>query len=336
MDKIRAVNLGGWFVLERWMSESLFEGVVGKDETAFCLQKPDAFDHLKKHWETFITEEDFIWLAARKINLVRLPIPWWVFGESEPYFSCLPWLDQAMDWAKKHKIPVLLDLHTAPGCQNGFDNGGLEGVCTWHHDPKNIAMTVDVLKRIAVRYASHDALWGVEVLNEPHWDIDLGLLQSFYLDAYRALRDVLEEKHTIVFHDGFRNDAWVDFFTVNPLVNVVLDVHLYQNFDPKFHEAGIVDNLVFPLETQVGVIDRITQSVRCLVGEWSLGLHPKNFDGLDDFQKTVAYRAFAANQLMAWEKGMGWVFWSYKIESGRFGWNFRKLTEAGVLPNDYA
>jgi glucan 1,3-beta-glucosidase len=336
VEKIRGVNLGGWFVLERWMSQPLFEGVEGRDETVFCQQKPSAEAFLQHHWETFITEDDFIWLSKRKINLIRLPFPWWVFGEEQPYYSCIKWLDRAMDWAAKQKLPVLLDLHTAPGCQNGFDNGGIEGVCTWHHDPKNIQRTIDVLKQIAVRYKEHPALWGIEALNEPRWDIDMKLIQQFYLDTYSELRKILLPTHTIVFHDAFRNNEWEEFFRDNALDNVVLDLHLYQNFDERFHEGGILNNLMFPLQQQVEVIDRVSKIVRCIVGEWSLGLHPKNFSNLDRFNRHLALRSFGANQLLAFERGYGWVFWNYKIATESYNWNFRKLVETGVLPDDYS
>ena len=336
MEKIRGVNLGGWFVLERWMSQALFEGVVGKDETVFCQQKPSAEAFLHQHWETFITEDDFIWLAKRKINLLRLPFPWWLFGEDKPYFSCLKWLDRAMDWAAKHDLPVLLDLHTAPGCQNGFDNGGIEGVCTWHHDQANIQRTIDVLAQVADRYKDHPALWGIEALNEPRWDIDIELIQKFYLDTYHHLRQILSPNHTIVFHDAFRNDAWEEFFKENQLENVVLDLHLYQNFDDRFHEAGIINNLIFPLQQQIEVIDRVSKIVRCIVGEWSLGMHPKNLAPLDRFNRHLALRSFASNQLLAFERGYGWVFWNYKIASESYNWNFRKLVDTGVLPDDYS
>lgn len=335
MEKIRGVNLGGWFVLERWMSQALFEGVVGKDETAFCQQKPSAEAFLHQHWETFITEDDFIWLAKRNINLVRLPFPWWIFGEDKPYFSCLKWLDRAMDWAAKHNLSVLLDLHTAPGCQNGFDNGGIEGVCTWHLYQANVQRTIDVLAQVADRYKEHPALWGMEALNEPRWDIDIELIQQFYLDTYHRLRQILSPEHAIVFHDAFRNDAWDEFFRDHQLENVVLDLHLYQNFDDRFHEAGIIKNLIFPLQHQVEVIDRVSKIVRCIVGEWSLGMHPKNFSPLDRFNRHLALRSFASNQLLAFERGYGWVFWNYKIASESYNWNFRKLVDTGVLPDDY-
>ena len=127
MSDIKGVNLGGWFVLESWIKPSLFENIDSRDETGFCTLNPHAKQDLIKHWETFITKEDFIYLKSIGINSVRLPIPWWLEGE-KPYFSALPYIHKAFKWADEVGIDVLLDLHTAPGCQNGFDNGGIEGV----------------------------------------------------------------------------------------------------------------------------------------------------------------------------------------------------------------
>lgn len=336
LKQVRGVNFGGWLVLERWMSRELFEGVQGNDETVFSLQKPSAEAFLHHHWNTFITFDDFKWVADHKVNLIRLPFPWWIFGDVQPYFSALKWLDQAMDWANEVGVKVLLDLHTAPGCQNGFDNGGIEGVCTWHHDPTNIEKTIQILEKIAHRYKDYPALWGIEALNEPRWDIPMEIIQSFYLETHKRLRKILSKEHTLVFHDAFRNKEWESFFTNNPLENVVLDLHLYQCFDEKFNTADIYFNLNYALNEQVEVIDRVSKHVRCIVGEWSLGLHPHNFEGMDAFNQHLALRSFASTQLMAFERGYGWVFWNYKIGSGSTNWNFKKLVETGVLPHDYS
>ena len=36
--KLRGVNLGGWLVLEKWMTPSLFEGLAATDETTYCAE----------------------------------------------------------------------------------------------------------------------------------------------------------------------------------------------------------------------------------------------------------------------------------------------------------
>ncbi len=333
MDHVRAVNLGGWLVLERWMRPSLFEGIDGYDETQFCLQAKNVKQKLDEHRETFITEADFKWIKDHGLNVVRLPYPYWLFGDIQPYYGCVDKLDQIMDWAKKYDLKVLLDLHTAPGCQNGFDNGGQLGVLTWHTKPENLALTIDILEKVANRYRNHPALWGMQVLNEPHMTYEISFMEAFYNDAYQRLRSVLKPETEIVFHDAFRAKAWKEFLSDKK--NAILDLHLYQSFDDKFHNGGLEYNVKYPMEAYTEMLKEISAYTRCIIGEWSLGLHDKNFDRLDDFNKILGLRAFGATQLMAFEKTYGWVFWNYKIEDVTSGWNFRSLVERGILPHEY-
>ena len=332
MSQIRAVNLGGWLVLERWMRESLFEGVSGQDETQFCLQVPDKKERLEAHRASFITEDDFKWIADHGLNTVRLPYPYWLFGDDEPYVGCVDWLDKAMDWAAKYKLQVLLDLHTAPGCQNGFDNGGQLGVLMWHTDPKNLDLTIDILIKVAQRYKGHPALWGMQVLNEPHWTLPIPFMEAFYERAYAALRAIVKPETAIVFHDAFRNTAWENFLRGKD--NVILDMHLYQAFDEKFGQASLVDNVEYALH-HYDFIQEVSTYVRVIIGEWSLGIDPKTFESLDDFNTHLALRTFASSQLLAFEKAYGWVFWNYKIENYPSGWNFRRLVDETILPPNY-
>jgi glucan 1,3-beta-glucosidase len=66
VKKMRGVNLGSWLVLEKWMVPSLFEGTAATDETTWCAELgPAAAEKLRAHWNSWITESDFAWLAAR-------------------------------------------------------------------------------------------------------------------------------------------------------------------------------------------------------------------------------------------------------------------------------
>ena len=232
MQKIKGVNLGGWFVLERWMKNSLFENITSsRDETGFVLNHPKAKETLEKHWETWITLEDFKWLKEQRINAVRIPIPWWLLDD-QPYISPLQYIKKALDYAKETNILVMLDLHTAPGCQNGFDNGGIEGVIDWPKDSKNIQLTIERLGFIAKELGCHEAVYSIEVLNEPHFTIDLNLIQKFYVDSYHEIRKYTDKE--IVFHDSFRAKdlSWEAFFLENKFINVAFDLHLYRPHCP--------------------------------------------------------------------------------------------------------
>jgi len=334
MDKIRAVNLGGWFVLERWMKPALFDAspvaIPKHCETSFVTHHPEAAKALEEHWKTWIVPEDIRWLKARGINLVRIPIPWWLFPDRfpapYPYVSPLLYLDRALDFIAAEGMQVMLDLHTAPGSQNGFDNGGIEGVLSWHLDAANVDLTVAVLAAIAERYRDHPALHSIQVLNEPHWTIPLEILGAFYDRAYAALRAILRRETAIVFHDGFRFDPWKEFFAVRRWENVILDTHLYQCFNPKFNGMPAAEFLQYPAVI-LKDLEAMEDVVPVVVGEWSLGAHRMEDAGTrDDFE-----RRYAQAQLDAYGRVAGWIFWAYKIADRNSGWNFRGLVERGII-----
>ena len=80
--KLRGVNLGSWLLLEKWMVPSLFEGLEATDETTWCAELgPAATERLRRHWDRFVTREDFAWIATHGLNAVRIPIG---IGSSAP------------------------------------------------------------------------------------------------------------------------------------------------------------------------------------------------------------------------------------------------------------
>ena len=334
MAHIRGVNLGGWFVLESWMKPKLFEGTDGLDETFFSINKPHAKEELINHWNSFITKKDFEYLKSIGVSHVRLPIPWWFLGES-PYIESLHFIRRTMEWATEFEIKVLLDLHTAPGSQNGFDNGGITGQLEWHKDQKNIDLTVEKLELISQTFSNYPSFEGIEVLNEPHWTTDLKLLQTFYIQAYEAIR-----RHTdklVVFHDAFRPDdsSWKPFFQSYAFENIAFDLHLYHCFDPKVTERDF-NGHIDAVQERIDMIKNIETFVRTIIGEWSLGINYEGRDQIDSYTKKLIQKNLANLQLFAYEHAYGWYFWSYKIErESHQDWDFKRLVEAHILPNDF-
>jgi glucan 1,3-beta-glucosidase len=361
---LRGVNLGGWLVLEKWMTPSLFAGLAATDETTWCVELGrDAPARLRAHWDGFIGRDDFAWLAAAGIDAVRIPLGHWIFGPPVPHhrkygsdsFPFVPGgidvLDRAIGWAEELGLRVVLDLHAAAGCQNGFDNGGLQDVCEWHTRGEYVAHTVEVLGRLAQRYRSSPSLFAIEVLNEPRWDVPTELLKDFYLRAYRAIRShCAAERVAVVFHDGFRSHReYLGFFAPPVFENALYDVHRYQCFTPEdlaldlqghLHKAGVGwRDEADTLQRELGL--------PAIAGEWSLGLDPNGFlppsqrppghplAGFDAFQEDLAFRAYGAAQSLAFERYAGWFFWSYRTETTP-AWCFRACVERGWLPSRFS
>ncbi len=122
---MKGVNLGNWLVLEKWMSPELFDGTSAEDEVHLWreLSETAARERFKVHRDSWVHERDFVYLAANGIELIRIPVPFFIFGDVAPYVGCIEYLDEAFEWAQRHGQKILIDLHTVPGSQNGFDNG---------------------------------------------------------------------------------------------------------------------------------------------------------------------------------------------------------------------
>jgi glucan 1,3-beta-glucosidase len=359
-EHLRGVNLGGWLLLEKWMTPSLFEGLAATDETSWCVALGgEAPERLRAHWNRFITREDFAWLAHVGVNAVRIPIGHWIFGAPYPYHPVygdnphpfvaggIEMLDRALGWAEEFGLRVIIDLHAAPGCQNGFDNGGIKDVCDWHTREEYIAFSVELLGRIAARYRSAPTLYGIELLNEPRWDVPTEPLKTYYLRCYDAIRaHCPPQRVAIVFHDGFRSHReYLGFMQPPRFENVIFDVHRYQCFDPGDLAMDIHGHLdkAGRLWRQEADAIQGDLGLPAIVGEWSLGLDLEvvslwaegPFDQplrhLDRFQQETAYRAYGATQLLTFEHFRGWFFWSYRTETAP-EWCFRDCVERGWLP----
>ena len=166
---VKGVNLGNWLVLEKWMNPALFEGTDAEDEyyLARRLSREVYEARIKIHRSEYITERDFVTIKSWGLNTVRIPVPYFIFGDREPFIGCVEELDKAFCWAERYGLQILIDLHTAPYGQNGFDNGGICGVCKWSQMPEEVDFVLSVLERLAERYGQRTGLWGIEIINEP-------------------------------------------------------------------------------------------------------------------------------------------------------------------------
>lgn len=343
--KIHGVNLGGWLVLEKWMTPELFAETETEDEVWLNRRADQKVlaEQMKKHRDTYVTEQDFRQIAECGFHMVRIPVPYFLFGDRPPSIGCIEYLDMAFDWAETYGMQVLIDLHTVPGSQNGYDNGGLTGVCKWCKDPESVEYALGVLERLAKRYADRKGLFGIEVLNEPislpvyltapstgkavdqeeakgSGYVPMKFLKTFYTEAYRRMRNILPEDKAIVFHDGFRLGGWSAFFRKNGMKNVYLDTHIYiyaMEFFVPFH-APWVYRIYLAIE-KLRIV-RAQKAVPVIVGEWSLsnrysyGMKQGKMK-TPEFQEKQRerYQEVARLELSAWDCAAGWFYWNYQL-----------------------
>lgn len=295
---VKGVNLGNWLVLEKWMSPALFEGTTAEDEYYLPRQlSKEVYEaRIKIHRAEYITERDFTRIKSMGMDAVRIPVPYFIFGDREPFIGCVEELDKAFCWAEKYRLQILIDLHTAPDSQNGFDNGGISGVCKWSQEPDEVEFELSVLERLAKRYGTRPGLWGIEVLNEPiledMWttmDVanrykpadpekargsrpnTMEFIRSFYLEAYDRIRKYMPDEKYVVIHDAFELKAWKEFMREDKYKNVVLDTHQYLMVAEALGcEQTVESYTAYIRGTLAKDIEEMQQYFPVICGEWCL------------------------------------------------------------------
>ncbi|KAF2100995.1 putative Exo-beta-1,3-glucanase [Rhizodiscina lignyota] len=377
-EKIRGINVGGWLVLEPWITPSIFQKVDQSlkivDEYTLGKKLPkSAPGILKKHWDTWCTFSDFQKIASSGFNVVRIPIGFWAYDNANtPYVKgAAPYLDKAIGWARTTNPPlkVIIDLHGAPGSQNGYDNSGERlpvsqiGWLKGGAGGPTAQRTLKILQTISSKYAKpsyQDVVAGIELLNEPFSPaLSVPDIYTFYRQGFKNTRKTSDT--TVVLHDAFRQpDEWNGFLTPSDgnAQNVAVDHHEYQVFSDG-------DIAMVPWQHRQAVCNRAgaysDADKWTFVGEWSAAMTDcapalngyrigARYDGTYPGSTKVGScgmynnvknwpqwykddtRGYIEAQMEAFEqRTQGWCFWNFKTEAAH-EWDAFALIDAGVFP----
>ncbi|KAJ6528287.1 glycoside hydrolase family 5 protein [Mycena vulgaris] len=266
-DRIYGVNLGGWFVLEPFISPALFQAYPSAPDewTLAALMRADGTlqDVMEKHYDTFITEEDIAQIAGAGLNWVRVPIPFWAISTwtdvgtdgtgavAEPFLEgvCWKYIVRLLGWARKYGLRVNLDLHTVPGSQNGYNHSGKLGQVNFLNGVMGVANAQRALDyiRIIAEFISQpeyrDVVPMFGIVNEALMStIGRDQLTAFYLEAHNMIRGITGygagNGPFMSIHDGFQGVAsWAGFLPGSD--RVILDTHPYFAFDQQPNDAPI-------------------------------------------------------------------------------------------------
>lgn len=365
---IKGVNLGNWLVLEKWMSPALFDGTDAEDEYYLPRRlSPEVYEaRIKVHRSEYISERDFATIKRIGLNTVRIPVPYFIFGDRAPFIGCIEELDRAFDWAEKYGLQILIDLHTAPMSQNGFDNGGICGVCKWSQTPEEVEFVLNLLEKLAKRYGQRKGLFGITPINEPvseemwvmmdvpgrYQPVDAELaagsapntpefLRDFYTKAFDRIFPNLADGKYVVFHDGFMLKSWKDFLTQpRYLGHVVLDTHQYLMMAEAMGCEQTLDGYIRYIEDNYAKdIAEVEQYVPVVCGEWCLfnslavGMDTKGgqtvLNGMDFTESqsmSEEQKKHIYNELARAQLA------AWKNGSGYFYWNYKLLLDTVTGP----
>ncbi|MCR8907118.1 MULTISPECIES: cellulase family glycosylhydrolase [Atopobiaceae] len=330
---LHGVNLTGWLTLESWVTPELFAeaGALDEQSLANALGPRRYADLVRSHRAEFVTREDFARIAARGFNAVRLPVPWYVYGEQGPepgpYVGCIELVDQALEWAEEIDLKVIFALAINPGAPCP-DEGVAPDNADCHVPRERI---LDVVYALAKRYALRAGFFGIELADDAVPQVRRGLaltdgvpihrLRNYYREAYELVRSAAGEDPVVIIPDGGIPGGWGRFMAQRHYVNVWLDSHLDR-------PATRVDvSGPSGVRRLVAAHDRhLREARRCgmpvMVGKWSSSL-PVADAQMTPEGRIALERVYTSEQLGTYEKCPAWFFNTWKTSGLLAGWDAR-------------
>ena len=330
---LHGVNLTGWLTLESWVTPELFAEAGALDEHALVIALGERRygDFVRAHRESFVTREDFVKIAARGFNAVRLPVPWYVYGEQGPepgpYVGCIEHVDQALDWAEELGLKVVFVLAMNPGAPHAGDGMAPDNADC--HVPRE--RILDVVYALAKRYALRAGFFGLELADDAVPQVRRGLtltdgvpihrLRNYYREAYELVRNAAGDDPVVIMPDGGVPGGWGRFMAQRHYVNVWLDCHLDRPVE-RVDVSGPsgVRRLVAAHARHLREARRSGMPV--MAGKWSSSL-PIADSQMTPEGRIALERVYTSEQLGTYEKCPAWFFNTWKTSGMLAGWDAR-------------
>lgn len=227
---MRGMGLGGWLVPEGYMLHTVSHSPTTiRNDIIDVVGEAGAAEFYTAYHENYVTREDIHELAEWGFDHVRMPFHYNMFSPYRGVWS--EWgfevTDSLIAWCSEVNMHVVLDMHCAPGAQNGGPISDSDGTARLWLADSNKAHTVEIWAAIAERYVDEPWVGGYDLLNEPvlHQGVTAQEFRSLYVSIRNAIRAV-DDNH-IIFIEG--NWYATDFTGLTPPfdLNMAYSFHKY-------------------------------------------------------------------------------------------------------------
>ena len=323
---LQGVNLGGWFIMEKWMCPldrgSLPDtySVIQMLDQRFGVATEQSL--IKTYQQSWITATDLDNIKSAGFNVVRVPV-WW--GQFYPLnnISNSAWRADAfevLDWlvseAGARGIYVIIDMHGVVGGQATSGDTGQQDNNSYWSNANNQGNTAFMWWQIASHYKGNPTIAGYDLINEPTGAPNSQAVINAQNSLYQTVRSA-DPDHIVIMEGTWGSWNWSMLPSPSQYgwTNVVYEMHEYQfNQSQAIVQQGST-NQVNDFNNHAGY------NVPGYVGEFN------------DFGFGAGTWQFTTN---AWNKaGLSWTMWAYKATDGLIpdSWGFYDPTFWATTPD---
>ncbi|KAM3071417.1 Glucan 1,3-beta-glucosidase 3 [Clarireedia jacksonii] len=362
-------NLGGIYVLEKWLFPSLFPASCkGDSELDHVLASkqthgiPQTLSILSAHRSNPLTPTDLNWfLHTAHGTSIRLPIGYFSlpsqFSKNTPfapftelYTPVWPSILSLIHLLHTHHIGILIDLHALPGGANTSPHSGTSSsrADLWSHSD-NLALAKSAILFLVTELRSEENIIGIQLCNEAAHGAGKTGMYEWYDDVLGAINEV-DPSMPIYISDAWdlseavrwcRGRDWKRKNNGNGGGNpVVIDTHRYYTFSEKDRTRSpndIITALRYEFTELAGnrsgtEIANGEGEVDVIVGEHSCVLDTQTWARLSTREcKAEVVKGFGQAQCERFESATaGSYFWTWKMQWMDGGeWGFKEQVERG-------
>lgn len=311
---LRGINLGSWALLESNMM-----GVPGVEHRLMRAIKIYAGEKKAKQFfkgvfDKWVTEDDIAFLKDMGFNSLRLPLNYRRFEKDDKPFEYIEEgfsiIDRLLEYCRKYKIYVVIDLHAVQGYQNGdWHSDNAFGQVSLYYDKNCQQRCIALWKAIAERYKDEEWVAGYDLMNEPVASdrFEEEALNKIYFDLVKEIRKI--DPNHIIFIEG--NYWGTDFSKINPPFddNIVYSVHYYCPAAVQIcRYPGEINGMMYNIDSMKADMDARDDymkkyNVPCWVGEFGV----RRFENLEDKNQILKDYITVFE-----ERGHSWCYWSFK------------------------
>lgn len=302
---LRGFGLGNWLNLEHFMF-----GWPGTDtQIRSVIIDHYGEENARVFWKTFyensISESDIAYIAQLGLNSIRIPVNHRLFLPEITKSDGIREINRILEYCRKYKIWALLDMHTAPGCQNpDWHSDNSTGKYLFWQNNNYQQELISLWQQIADYYKDETMILGYDLVNEPCYletELDKSLI-SFSRNCTAAIREI--DKNHVIFYEGNVYSRDFSMFRENFDENCAYTFHYYPflQIPGKLDEPDVEKILHDNLHKEV-TLNHLTKNLKkpLWCGETGHLVHlPESFNVLSIFLDLLE------------SENISWAIWPFK------------------------